>query len=134
MSSSQIEVADIEIPLADDSHSPRTAAVLQRDVSVAMATDSAGTIDNRVRAALAERANDLEQIIVLSQTRYMDLSTSSRRRLGIAPGQVHLQLRLVIRDGERTLTSDDANELRDAVVDVLHEGAVRNWASREMQL
>jgi len=40
----------------------------------------------------------------------------------------------VIRDHDRTLTSDDANELRDAVVGLLHEGAVRTWVSREMQL
>jgi hypothetical protein len=45
-----------------------------------------------------------------------------------------VQLRLVIGDLERTLSADEANELRDAVVDILHEGAVRTWASREMQL
>jgi len=43
-------------------------------------------------------------------------------------------LRLVIRDLDRTLTSDEANELRDSVYAVLHEGSVRTWASKEMQL
>jgi phenylalanyl-tRNA synthetase alpha chain len=120
-----MSVLPIEVP-----HGP----AFQRDLSIAIAADSASSIDGRVRAFLGDRAAGLEEIIVLSQTRYMDLSTSSRRRLGIAPGQVHLQLRLVIRDLERTLTSAEANELRDAVVDVLHEGAVRTWTSREMQL
>jgi len=120
-----MSVSQIEIP-----HSP----ALQRELSVAVAADSTMSVDERVRASLGERAASLEEIIVLSQTRYVDLSTSSRRRLGIAPGQVHLQLRLVIRDLERALSSDEANELRDAVVDVLHEGAVRTWVSREMQL
>ena len=105
---------------------------LHRDLSVAVT--SVAEVDERVRAFLGDRAAGVEEITVLSQTRYMDLSTSARRRLGIAPGQVHLQLRLVIRDHDRTLTSDDANELRDAVVGLLHEGAVRTWVSREMQL
>jgi phenylalanyl-tRNA synthetase alpha chain len=124
-----MSVSQIEIP-----HSPLSAARLQRDLSVAVSAEAAASIDDRVRSSLGDRADSLEQIVVLSQTRYMDLSMSLRRRLGIAPGQVHLQLRLVIRDLDRTLTSDDANELRDAVVDVLHEGAVRTWVSREMQL
>lgn len=121
MSVSQIEI-------------PPSPARQQRDLSVAVGADSTLSVDQRVRASLGERAASLEEIIVLSQTRYVELSTSSRRRLGIAPGQVHLQLRLVIRDLDRVLSSDEANELRDAVVDVLHEGAVKNWVSREMQL
>jgi phenylalanyl-tRNA synthetase alpha chain len=120
-----MSVPQIEIP-----HSP----TLQRDLSIAVAAESAASIDERVRKSLGARASGLQEVIVLSQTRYLDLSTSSRRRLGIAPGQVHVQLRLVIRDLERTLSADEANELRDAVVDILHEGAVRTWASREMQL
>ena len=124
-----MSASQIEIP-----HRPLSTAALQRDLSVAVAAESVASIGERVRAALGERADSLEDILVLSQTRCMDLSTSSRRRLGIAAGQVHLQVRLVIRDLQRTLTSDDANELRDAVVDVLHEGAVRTWVSREMQL
>ena len=124
-----MSASQIEIP-----HRPLSTAALQRDLSVAVGAESVASIGERVRAALGERADSLEDILVLSQTRCMDLSTSSRRRLGIAAGQVHLQLRLVIRDLQRTLTSDDANELRDAVVDVLHEGAVRTWVSREMQL
>jgi phenylalanyl-tRNA synthetase alpha chain len=43
-------------------------------------------------------------------------------------------LRLVIRDLERTLTSAEANELRDAVYAALHRGSVKTWASKEMQL
>jgi len=125
-----MSVPQIEIP-------PNVALpgpALQRDLSVAVAAESTASIDERVRKSLGARAAGLQEVIVLSQTRYLDLSTSSRRRLGIAPGQVHVQLRLVIRDLERTLSADEANELRDAVVDVLHEGAVRTWASREMQL
>lgn len=106
--------------------------LLQRDLSIAVG--SVDAIEARVRLLLGDRAHGLERITVLSQTRYLDLSTSARRRLGISPGQIHAQLRLVIRDDERTLTSEEANELRDAVVGVLHEGAVRTWASREMQL
>jgi phenylalanyl-tRNA synthetase alpha chain len=43
-------------------------------------------------------------------------------------------LRLVIRDLERTLTSAEANVLRDEIYAALHCGSVKTWASKEMQL
>lgn len=110
--------------------------VIHRDLSVAVASPDA--IDARIRSFLGERAGDVEEIIVLSQTRYPDLSTSTRRRLGMSPGQFHLLLRLVIRDTERTLTAESAshsaNELRDAVFGGLHEGGILTWTARETQL
>jgi phenylalanyl-tRNA synthetase alpha chain len=39
-------------------------------------------------------------------------------------------LKLVIRDLERTLTSVEANRLRDEVYAALHEGAAHSWAAR----
>jgi phenylalanyl-tRNA synthetase alpha chain len=64
----------------------------------------------------------------------LELSLAARRRLGIAPGQKNVLVRLVIRDLDRTLTSAAANELRDAVYAVLHQGSVSTWAAKEMQL
>ena len=45
--------------------------------------------------------------------------------------QKNVLVRLVIRDLERTLTSHEANELRDRVYEMLHEGSVNSWAARE---
>jgi phenylalanyl-tRNA synthetase alpha chain len=108
---------------------------IYRDLSVAVAAEaSAEELGDQVRSSLAAASGSLESVEVLSETSYLDLSLAARRRLGIAPSQKNVLLRLVIRDLERTLTSAEANELRDAVYAVLHRGSVKTWASKEMQL
>ncbi len=108
---------------------------IYRDLSVAVAEEvRAEELGDRVRSSLAAASGSIESIEVLSETSYLDLSLAARRRLGISPRQKNVLLRLVIRDLERTLTSAEANQLRDAVYGVLHEGSVRIWASKEMQL
>jgi phenylalanyl-tRNA synthetase alpha chain len=106
---------------------------IQRDLSIAVTSDrTAEELGDRIRATLPERiAAGLEEIRVVSETSYAELSTAARRRLGIEPQQKNVLLRLVIRDLARTLTSHEANELRDRVYDVLHEGSVKTWAARE---
>jgi phenylalanyl-tRNA synthetase alpha chain len=108
---------------------------IQRDLSIAV--DSAMTAEelgDRVRCALGTESAAIESIQILSETSYLQLSVAARRRLGIRPTQKNVLLRLVIRDLERTLTSMQANQLRDMIYGVLHEGSVRTWASKEMQL
>lgn len=106
---------------------------IRRDLSIAI--DEALTAEelgDRVRAGLDEKAiGGLEEIAVVSETSYADLSAVARERLGIQVGQKNVLLRLVIRDLERTLTSREANELRDRVYAMLHEGHVKTWAARE---
>jgi len=106
---------------------------IQRDLSLAVATTiTPEELGDKVRAVLGERSNALEAVTVLSETSWLDLSLAARRRLGMRPDQKNVLLRLVIRDLERTLTSVQANELRDEVYAALHEGALRSWAAREM--
>jgi len=108
---------------------------IYRDLSIAVAAEAnAEELGDRVRSSLAAASGSIESIDVLSETSYLELSLAARRRLGIAARQKNVLLRLVIRDLDRTLTSAEANELRDAVYAVLHEGSVRTWASKEMQL
>lgn len=108
---------------------------IYRDLSVAVAQEaSAQELGDQVRSSLAAASASIESVEVLAETSYLDLSLAARRRLGIAPRQKNVLLRLVIRDLERTLTSAEANELRDAVYAVLHRGSVKTWASKEMQL
>ena len=108
---------------------------IYRDLSVAVAQEaSVEELGDQVRSSLAAASGSIESVEVLSETSYLELSLAARRRLGIAPHQKNVLLRLVIRDLERTLTSAEANELRDAVYAVLHRGSVKTWASKEMQL
>ena len=108
---------------------------IQRDLSIAVdATMTAEELGDTVRSTLGERSGAVESIEVVAQTSYLELSLAARRRLGIAPGQKNVLLRIVLRDLERTLTSAEANELRDEIYAALHGGSVMSWAAKETQL
>jgi phenylalanyl-tRNA synthetase alpha chain len=108
---------------------------IYRDLSVAVAAQATPEeLGDQVRSSVAGASASIESVEVLAETSYLDLSLAARRRLGISPRQKNVLLRLVIRDLERTLTSAEANELRDAVYAVLHQGSVKMWAAKEMEL
>lgn len=109
------------------SHQP----AVRRDLSVATAPDrTPEEIGDRVRGALGARAEALEVVEVLSETPGEELPAAAAERLGILPGQKNVLVRLVVRDLERTLTAAEANRLRDAVYEALHEGTAWQWAGR----
>jgi phenylalanyl-tRNA synthetase alpha chain len=83
-----------------------------------------------VRSVLAERCRSIEEISVVSEAPYAELSAVARERLGLSVGQKNVLLRLVVRDLARTLTSAEANGLRDEVYAAVHEGSVKSWAGR----
>jgi phenylalanyl-tRNA synthetase alpha chain len=97
---------------------------------LSIAVDAAVTAEDlgdRVRSALGERAGDVEQVLVGSETAYSELPIAARERLGIAAGQKNVLLRVVLRALERSLTHEEANRLRDDVYAAVHEGAVRTY-------
>lgn len=101
-----------------------------RDLSIAVRDDSdAEELGDRVRAALADGAESIEAVTVLSETPGEKLPAQAVERLGLRPGQKNLLVRLVLRHPTRTLTDAEANELRDRVYAVIHEGSVHQWAS-----
>jgi phenylalanyl-tRNA synthetase alpha chain len=66
---------------------------------------------------------------VLSQTSCEELPPAARIRLGIAPGQWNLLVRVILRPLERTLTDDEANLLRDRIYRALHRGSAQEWTT-----
>ncbi len=105
---------------------------VRRDLSiVANAPLDGEHAGDRVRAALADRAELVEAVEVLSTTAYDDLPPPAVARLGIAPGQWNVLLRVTLRALDRTLTHDECNVLRDEVYAALHAGTVYHWASRD---
>lgn len=120
------QLRDLE-PYREVSHLPQ----VRRDLSLVVdpGTDlSAEALGDRVRAVLGDDA--AEEVEPLSVTPYDDLPPAARDRLGIAPDQSNLLLRLVLRPLDRTLTDAEANTLRDRVYEALHRGAVSQWAAR----
>jgi phenylalanyl-tRNA synthetase alpha chain len=104
---------------------------IRRDLSIAVASLlTSEELGDRVRSALGDRCKNIEEIAVVSETPYLELPPEARQRLGIGPHQKNVLLRIIIRDLERTLTSDEANLLRDEIYAACHEGSVNSWAAR----
>lgn len=96
----------------------------RRDISVAVAEGADGeTLGDQVRDALGEQTDLVEEVAVLSTTAYDDLPASARTRLGVAPGQVNVLLRITLRPVDRTLTAAEVNVLRDRIYAGVHCGA-----------
>jgi phenylalanyl-tRNA synthetase alpha chain len=107
---------------------------LRRDLSLVvdrrLSTEEIGDL---VRHALGARASAIEAVTVLHDIEYEKLPAAVIARLGIGPGQRNLLLRIVCCDLERTLTSDEANQLRDCVYAALHRGTRSEWARAPVQ-
>jgi phenylalanyl-tRNA synthetase alpha chain len=102
---------------------------VRRDLSVAVeASRTPEELGDRVRQALGDGVESLESVEVLAETGYAEVPPPARERIGMRPGQKNVLVRIVIRDLVRTLTSQEANRLRDAVYASLHEGSAWQWA------
>lgn len=108
---------------------------ITRDLSVAVAEDEDDeTLGGRVRDALGDDAPCVQEVRVLSATACDRLPASAVRRLGAQPGQRNLLVRVVLRDLEKTLTSEAANALRDRIYLAIHAGTQHQWARRDAPL
>ncbi len=104
---------------------------VRRDLSIATARDrTAEELGDAVRQAMGPDVEALEAVEVLSETPRQELPDVARDRIGLGPGQKNVLLRLTIRHPSRTLTAEEANEIRDAVYAAVHEGRRHQWAAR----
>lgn len=102
---------------------------VRRDLSIVVDEPiDAEQLGDQVRAALDTEL--VEQVELLSTTPYAELPDAARTRLGIAPGQLNLLVRVTLRALDRTLTHDECNDLRDAIYTAIHRGAVQQLISR----
>jgi phenylalanyl-tRNA synthetase alpha chain len=96
---------------------------IRRHLSIAVSiADDTEELGDRVRLALGEDAQSVESIRVISQTLAADLPAPAVERLCLRSGQKNVLLEVVLRDLERTLTDEDANQLRDRIYQSLHQG------------
>jgi phenylalanyl-tRNA synthetase alpha chain len=120
----QAQLLDLE-PYRAVSRQP----AVRRDLSLVVASDDTPEeLGDRVRAALGERVSSVESVEVLSETLARDLPEPATRRLQIEAHQKNVLVRVVLRDLEKTLTHEEANELRDRIYAALHRGKVHEWA------
>jgi phenylalanyl-tRNA synthetase alpha chain len=114
------------LPYRPVSQKPAVRRDLSLVVDRALGAEEVGDL---VRNALDQRASAVEIVAVLQNTAYEGLPPAVRERLGMRPEQHNLLLRVVLRDLERTLTSEEANDLRDRVYAALHHGTCWEWAN-----
>lgn len=102
-----------------------------RDLSIAThpSTDE-DALGDEVRAALGTQAALIEQVKVLAETPAAALPAAARERIGIAPDQKNLLVRVVLRAVDRTLTAEECNRLRDAIYAAIHRGTRAQWATQ----
>jgi len=104
---------------------------VRRDLSLVLDEETTPEeLGDAVRAALGERAELVESVEVRSETPYTALPPAAVRRLGIAPGQKNILLRVGLRALARTLTHEECNVLRDDIYAALHRGTAWEWAAR----
>ena len=102
---------------------------IRRDVSVAVdADDEVEELGDRVRDALGVAADAVESVTVSATTPYDALPASAVARMGMSPGQKNVLVRIVLRHVERSLTDEEANDLRDRVYGAIHRGSAHEWA------
>ncbi len=103
---------------------------VRRDLSVAVGPEEDDeTLGDRIREALGPDADCVEEVTILAATACADLPPAAAARLGARPGQRNLLVRVVLRHLERTLTDDQANELRDRIYAAIHQGTRHQWAA-----
>lgn len=104
---------------------------VSRDLSVVVdSDDDVEGLGDRVRNALANDAEAVEEVSVRSETPYAELPESAVQRMGMRRGQKNVLVRVVLRDLDRTLTDSEANELRDRIYLALHRGGRHEWAAK----
>ena len=122
----QAQLLDLE-PYRAVSRQP----AVRRDLSIVVdRDDTPEELGDRVRRALGAQVSSVEAVEVLSETQALDLPEQAVQRLRIEVGQKNVLLRVVLRDLEKTLTHEQANELRDRIYAALHQGKVHEWAAR----
>lgn len=95
----------------------------RRDISVVLDdSEDDETIGDHIRTALGQDADLLESVEILSLTRCEELPARARGRLGITPGQSNALIRIRIRPILHTLTSTEANDLRNKIYRAVHQG------------
>lgn len=116
----QQQLLDLE-PWTPVSNQP----AVTRDLSLAV-HPSRGEVEvlgDRIREALGTaRAGLVESIYIVSRSEGRTLPPAARERIGIDDDQMNVLLRVVLRAADRTLTTEECNQLRNDIYLALHEG------------
>ena len=89
---------------------------IRQDLSVSVSDETnEEDVCETIKDASGENSDVIEEITIMSETPYEQLPLKAIKRLGISYGQKNLLIRVVLRSPERSLTHEEANEMRDKI-------------------
>ncbi len=96
---------------------------ISRDMSYCVPeNDTEEDINEEIKNAFGEKAFLVENVSILSRTKFADLPPIAQEKLGTSAGQDNVLVKITLRHPDATLTKKEANELYDAVYPKLHKG------------
>lgn len=98
--------------------------VIKRDMSYSVpGTYVEEDISADIREALGDKSDTLEEVEILGETHYESLPPIARERLGCAPNQKNVLVRITLRHLERSITNDEANAIYEQVYKSINKGS-----------
>ena len=96
---------------------------ISRDLSYsASETQVEEDISQNIENAIGKWLAALESVQLLSETNYKDLPDTAKLKLGIKPGQKNVLDRITLRDLNRSITSQEANQIYNQIYSKVNEG------------
>lgn len=96
--------------------------LVRQDLSVSvLQKTNEEDICETIKDALGDNSDVIEEITIASETNYDRLPAKAIERLGIKPGQKNMLIRVILRSHERSLTHEEANEMRDTIYRAVDE-------------
>ncbi|MDD7973748.1 hypothetical protein [Roseinatronobacter alkalisoli] len=96
---------------------------MRRDLSLCISDTDMEVFGDRVRDILGDDADWIEDIELLSVSNYESTPEKAKERLGMAPGQSNILIRITLRSVSRSLSRDEGNRVYDLLYRALHEGS-----------
>lgn len=96
---------------------------ISRDMSYCVPSDfTEEDICEDIKVAFGDQAFLIENVKIISRTKYEDLVPIAREKLGAQPGQDNVLVNIMLRHPDSTMTKKQANELYDAAYPKLNRG------------
>jgi len=97
---------------------------ISRDMSYCVPeTDTEEDINESIKDAFGDKAFLVENVKIISRTKYKDLPPVAIERLGASPGQDNVLVNITLRHPDVTLTKKEANALYDLAYPKLNKGS-----------
>jgi phenylalanyl-tRNA synthetase alpha chain len=96
---------------------------INRDMSYSVDQDQVEEDMNQsIAAAMGKWLPALESVKVLKETKYSDLPEIAKLKLGIKPNQKNVLVRITLRDLNRSITNQEANQIYKDIYQEVNEG------------